>query len=243
MRIYIDSGLHISDVDKRLNEIEERLGEPQAVFIEESDPDSSLLQDFLFLFLFTPLLLGTMAFFVYFVIGFGSWIASILSTLIPCYSKSVDSDQEIIDRLKQEYGAEIIPADRYKLQLIRENLPTWCLLNWVSIGVIYWIEKPITPTNLFDFVGIVITILVFGMSLLLIFLCAIDSKRNEEMAETIISINDNFSKGCLIVGAHHHPAIGRMLREHRDVDILNPELKNPGLITRLAHRIFVSLCN
>jgi len=238
MKVYIDSGTHVTDPESRLETIDSMLESPEVVFIEAPER-SSTVADFVKTLPYAPVMLGSMLFMVFVVIELVSRIIGLAFRFTPGLSRSVGPDQKIIAELESRYGAEPVAVDRNKLELIHEDRWKWAFLNWSVLAAVVWKFQPSSVTSLFTWAWFFLSLLLAGFILLLLLLANAHAKRNAHMAEQIQSASADTGEACIVLGGLHHTAVGVRLNSYEEIEVVNPEFDPPGLGLRILEKIFL----
>ena len=204
MDLYISSGRHsFTDHDSRIHACEAALTQPDVVFVEAPTQSITLTRR-LQLFCYAPLLLAVEVL----------WISALLrgSRLL------FGDDSQIDQHLVREHGAELIHVDIPHLVLINDNRWLWAAVNWLAIGWPVWIFSGTSLLSL----QYLSCLLFQGLILLVGYLAATHSFRNQYIAREISHHAKTFTEGCLVTGQEHHEGVAHELADATDVSVLNP---------------------
>jgi hypothetical protein len=204
--VYICAGSHLlTDVEARLQSVDEAIGEPDALFIEARQQESSI-KSRLLNWLATPLLL----------IGINAWL-----NLLDFAGMFLSNDREIIVELENWSGSDSIEVDKPVHKTIGEVRGILGLANY-SLILVPSILMFISQAQAVVILSVLL--LTAGMaSSMLHFLACTNHERNYHMITEVrrISQNEGFEHVCLVVGEHHEGGIRQIAGELEEVQIHN----------------------
>ena len=233
MEVFISSGTHIDEVSGRVNAINQHLESPGVVFGEAGEATlTEQIREIAHLFPRAPLISLGAAFLVLVAYPIGGLILSIVS------GGSKGRDKDIMQRIKNEHGAEIQEIDLVHPALpIYENPLRWAFLNWGPL-----VAVPLFASRYYSLLGtIYISTLVLLMTTLVLFIIMlyfVNSRREDAMAGTIQSHTEDVDSACIVLGEGHHWGVGERLVSHEGIDVINPTPMNPDWSTKLGRYIW-----
>ena len=164
MQVFISSGTHIDEVDRRVDAINQHLESPDVVFGEAGEAtQTGQIREIAYLFPRAPLISLGAAFQVLLIYPVGGLILSMVS------GGSKGRDKDIMQQIKNEHGAEIQEIDLLHPALpVYENPLRWAFFNWGSLVAVPLFASRYYP--LFD--ALYISTLVLIVTTFVLFLMA-----------------------------------------------------------------------
>ncbi len=211
LRLYIDEGLHITRPKKRIEAIEEALGEVDVVFVEAPRSDSPGLKTKIANFLLTPLLLAVIYLWVFTLTVLGALTGA--------------EDEKIVTHLTDKHGAELVRTDRNVHRILKESRRLWTIGHLVMVTLAVY-AFPEVVDHLLTFSPLWIQKLTLGLftglGLFALFLAGTLGSRNAKMARDIGEYAENQSDetACLITGGYHASGTKRILKENPNITLV-----------------------
>lgn len=222
--------MHVdSDIQERINRIENAIGEPDVVFNEGDSSAFSIeaIYTLLKTFSYAPLIMAAATVQIYIGIEFFGRIVSYFG------GESSGRDQEVVQKLKNRYDIESREVDLDLSQYIHDNKVLSSVVNWGTVVVVLVLTGLISetwPNMIFLF----IRELLAGYILFLVFLALVHEERNRAFASVIADSKEKFENTCLVTGEAHHAGTARFLKDEAGIKVLNPEPKNLSTISKTA---------
>lgn len=206
MKLYISSGNHFySDVESRIERIENTIGEPDAIFIEDRISDHTKKRQ-LINWISAPILL----------ISLNSWLV-----FLQIISLFFQSDGEIADYFDEEYGLEPYPVDKPVHKIIADQTYGWGIANW-SLAVM-----PVTfvyfPFGLLGIYFALFVLITGAISVMMAYLCGVNTERNVYMMDKIADIAkcNEYETACIITGRQHDAGLRELGHRYDGIDIVS----------------------
>lgn len=205
MKLLINSGSHANtDVESRVNEINEQVPNAEVLFIELAS-ESISRKNKIDLFIYNPVLFISKLFLI-----------DIARPLIDLFTGG-GSDSDVIDEVDNG-SVERIPVDIPHYKLMYENRQGWSIISYgilfLTIGA--WIEF-----SGFTLIHCVLAVLTIGVLMTFTYVLATHTFRNQYMSQKIIEHSKTFEEGCFITGGKHHEGVAEELRSSDSVTLIN----------------------
>lgn len=207
MELYISGGKHLwTDVEGRLEEIEDTIGEPDVIFVETRERAHSIKRRLLN-WLCAPVLLASLT--IWLVI---SRVGSLF----------FQSDDEITAELQQRYNLEPVSVDKPVHGILTSQIRDWAIANWTAL---------ILPIMSFYFLpgllGIIIglfALIAVAVPLMIAYLCGVNDERNLYMATKIVQISEDneYECGSLITGGKHSKSLHNIAHHFSGIEVVSP---------------------
>lgn len=233
MQVFISSGTHIDEVDRRVDAINQHLESPDVVFSEAGEAtQTGQIREIARLFPRAPLISLGAAFLVLLIYPIGGLILSVVSR------GSKGRDKDIMQRIKNKHGAKIQEIDLVHPALpVYENPLQWAVLNWGSL-----VTVPLVASRYYSLFGTIyistLTLLVITFVLFIIMLYLVNSRREDAMANSILSWTEDVDSACIVLGEAHHWGVGERLVSNEKIDVINPTPTNPDWSTKISRYIW-----
>lgn len=208
--LYIDGGRHLTRPKKRIEAIENTLGEVDIVFVEAPRNNGPGDPTAVMNFFTAPVLVVTVYLYVVCLIAAGKITAR--------------GDESIVRHFEDTHGAEVIPTDRSFHQLLRDSRGLWFLGHTVVI-LFAGLALP-NFVEMFSWGPVVFRLvtlfLLAGLGIFVLFLAGTLHARNLQMARDIEqrAAVDDSENACLITGSHHVPGVRDALAESERVELV-----------------------
>lgn len=204
MEVFISAGTHsFTDTDSRIRECEERLGNPDVIFIEKPITTPSWKERAKGIF-FAPLLMLTTHL----------WVDIVLRLSTAFFG----DDDDIKEHFKETYDADVVPVDIPHIEHIQEQMVLWTTINWLAI---IWPTVIFSPSALISGYSYISVIVFQGIIIFISYLAGVHSFRNWFMADQIVSYSNRYSKACFVTGKQHYSEVADRLSGYESVEIMN----------------------
>jgi len=208
MDIYISSGNHFyTDVEGRIENIEETIGEPDAIFLEDRIPDHTRKEQIIN-WIAAPILL----------VSLNLWL--VLNKIVSPFLKT---DSEIVAHFNDEYGLEPYQVDKPVHKIIGSQSYDWGLANWsllvMPVALIYF------PFGLIGVYFALFTLITGAISVTIAYLSAVHGERNVYIMSRIAEIaeNDEYEKACIITGGKHDSDLRELANRFDGVNLVSKD--------------------
>jgi hypothetical protein len=214
MRLYIAGGYHITRPEKRIEAIEEALGDVDVVFVEAPRSDSPGIKTVMWNLFSVPVLVMTM----YLWVGILTVWAAVVGK----------DDQQVVTHLSEAHGAEVVHTDQNVHRLLVESRHLWVIGHGIVV-LLAALAIPEFVDRLFTFTTLwmqLLTLTLFtGLGLFVLFLAGTLQSRNAKMARDIeqYAVSHEIVTACLITGGHHASGIKRILEENPNISLVEAE--------------------
>jgi len=221
MQVYISSGKHIDRVNKRVDEINQYLDSPEAVFGEGGESDTmEMVKHISHVAPAAPLIAFVAFIHLFIVIRFFGRIVGITTC------GKFGQDRDIMRRVADQHGATIHEIDTFHSATPIHKSPTlFGVLNWgviILIPTVVWRFFP-------SFGGVVLMsllLLLGGVVILFGMRYQINEDREERMVAEILNLSNTMGSACIVIGKGHRPGVEKRLVTHSEIEVINPTQRN-----------------
>lgn len=239
MRLYIASGTHVdNNIEDRICSIEANIGAPNVVFYEgdRSNFSKPAIRNNLSILPVAPPFAAAVWIQIYlFVEIFGRIVSTI-------GGNSSGRDQDVVDKLKEKYDIDTIEVDMDLTKFVHENWLLFGGMNWIIGALIVVYFFPFQPFSV-ELTKALLYILLAGYMILIAFLGVVHKPRNRHFANVIIEHSGEYNKASLVTGGAHHAAVGLILHNETEIDVMNPVPENPSIFTRWSLAVLKNIQN
>ncbi|TKX45818.1 hypothetical protein [Halorubrum sp. ARQ200] len=206
MEIYISGGTHVgTDVEDRVEAIEDNIGEPDAVFLEDR-VSNHRKKEVAINWVAAPLLL----------VG----LKSVLK-FIWLFSNFLKTDEEIVEYFQEEYDLEPYYVDKPVHSIIGSQYRDWGLANWsllVMPAVLIYL-----PFGIIGILLAIVSLITGAISVIIAYLSAVHAERNIYMMNRIAEISENneYETACVITGREHDSDLRLLVRRFDGIELAN----------------------
>lgn len=214
MRLYIAGGYHMTRPEKRIEAIEETLGEVDVVFVEAPRSDSPGIKTVMWNLFSVPVLVMTM----YLWVGILTVWAAVIGK----------DDQQIVTHLSDTQGAEVVHTDQNVHRLLAESRHLWVIGHGIvvmlaALAIPEFVDRVFTFTT--PWIQLLTLAVLTGLGLFVLFLAGTLQSRNAKMAQDIerYAASHEDVTACLVTGGHHASGIRRALEDSPDIFLVESE--------------------